>query len=60
MEAAYTYHPSTPDRKTDYMVIATEHEWEQLAEIVWNWAPDLNVPVVRDFLQALESQGIRH
>lgn len=60
MEAAYTYHPDQPDRKTDYMVIATREEWESLAEIVWNWAPDADVAVVRDFLEVLESQGIRH
>ncbi|HEY6021053.1 MAG TPA: hypothetical protein VIY48_14445 [Candidatus Paceibacterota bacterium] len=59
MEAMYTYHPATPDRKDDYMVVASAVEWTELAEIVWNWAPDLDAPVVRDFLQALEGQGIR-
>lgn len=59
MEAMYTYHPARPDRETDHMVIASKAEWTELAEIVWNWAPELDVPVVRDFLQALEGQGIR-
>lgn len=59
MKAAYTYHPSSPDRKTDHMVIASREDWAEFAHIVWNWAPDLNAPTVRAFFEALESQGIR-
>lgn len=59
MEAAYTYHPAYPERTDDYMVVASRAEWEMIVDWVADYSLDLDVPVVRRLLEALESQGIR-
>ena len=57
MEAMYTYHPSTPDRKDDYMVIASKAEWQEIQAVIMNYAPEWD-GAAGELIKALQDWGI--